>query len=76
LSIHTPYENLRNQKGNNMACSGPCNGYYHCGCDIIAMKKEVAVKKMEVELLEYKIKDRIEVFNRANEGRAPLMRPE
>jgi len=40
------------------------------------MKKEVAVKKMEVELLEYKIKDRIEVFNRANEGRAPLMRPE
>jgi len=40
-----------------MACS-KCNGYYHCHCDLLEMKEDLRVKKLEVENLEYKIKDR------------------
>jgi len=58
-----------------MACSN-CNGYYHCGCDIINMLKELKQKKMELELLQYKIKERTEEYNRFNEGHSQLPRDE
>ena len=41
-----------------MACSGPCNGYYVCFCDLIKMKEELKQKKLEIEILEFKINKR------------------
>jgi hypothetical protein len=38
----------------DMAC-GNCGGYYSCHCDLLKMQEELRIKKMEVELLEFKV---------------------
>lgn len=40
-----------------MACSR-CGGYYSCHCDLLDMEEELRVKKLEVEVLEHRIRDR------------------
>jgi len=37
-----------------MAC-GMCGGYYFCHCDLVRMKEEARVKRLEAENLEFKI---------------------
>lgn len=37
-----------------MSCSR-CGGYYSCHCDLLRMEEELRIKKMEVELLQFKI---------------------
>ena len=46
-----------------MAC-GRCNGYDYCHCDLLDMKEELRVKKLEVEVLEYRIRDREKEIHR------------
>lgn len=37
-----------------MAC-GSCGGYYGCHCDLVEMKEQARVKRLEAENLEFKI---------------------
>ena len=54
-----------------MACE-TCKGYYQCGCDILKMKEEVKQLQERIELLNYRIKDRVAQFNEVNEGHASM----
>lgn len=46
-----------------MAC-GRCDGYYCCNCDLVRMKEEARVKRLEAENLEFRVekiaKERLE----------------
>lgn len=54
-----------------MVCSN-CNGYYSCGCDILKMREQIKIKKLEIVDLEQRVEKRVQEFNKDNEGHSKL----